>query len=264
MKRVAFGKPERRLFFLLAAWISAVSAPLALSPIPEAAAHGQPVVNGGNGPAVVAALRANGARVLALGEQGGLHGHFVELADGDAYGLYLTPDGHAVAGLLYGPDGTLLTGRQIAAARGARHAGGDGIGTAAGRSVSAAAPRGEVSAGDGLRGGDAPSRGDVRLAHAYAGDPVVPGIEALFERSLSGFGFTLGNAGPSVAVFADPGCRWSRAALARIARPALDGRLRLRVIPVGVLGAASAREAASVASAADPVMAWFEGVQSRE
>ena len=75
---------------------------------------------------MVAALREKGARILALGERGGLSGHFVELADGDAYGLYLTPDGHAVAGLLYGPDGTLVTGRQIAAARGAT---GGGIGT---------------------------------------------------------------------------------------------------------------------------------------
>ena len=61
-------------------------------------------------PGIVAALRANGAAILPLGERGGLDGHFVQLADGDAYGLYLTPDGHAVTGLLYAPDGTLLTG----------------------------------------------------------------------------------------------------------------------------------------------------------
>ena len=249
MKRAAFGKPERRLAYLLAAWISAVSASLALSPGPEAAAHEQPVADGGNEPAVVAALRANGARVLALGDRGGLRGHFVELADGDAYGLYLTPDGHAVAGLLYGPDGTLLTGRQIAAARGVRHPSG-GIGTAEERSVSSVAAASEISAG-----------GDMRLTHAYGDDPAVPGIEGLFERSVSGFGFTLGNAGSAVAVFADPGCRWSRAAVARLARPAIDGHLRLRVIPVGVLGAASAREAAAIASTRDPAMAWFEGAR---
>ena len=200
---------------------------------------------------VVAALRANGASILSLGKRGGLDGHFVELPDGDAYGLYLTPDGHAVAGLLYGPDGTLLTGRQIAAARSED---GDGIATAPVRPVSAAAPTGEDSADAGLYGGDA-----VQLAHAYVDDPVVPGVVALFERSNSAFGFTLGRAGPPVAVFADPGCRWSRAAVARLARPALDGRLLLRVIPVGVLGAASAREAAAIASAADPALAWFEG-----
>ena len=169
---------------------------------------------------MVTALRANGARILALGEQGGLDGHFVELADGDAYGLYLTPDGHAVAGLLYGPDGTLLTGRQIAAARGE---GGDGIGAAAAQLVSGAVPIGEVSTTGRSHGGEATPGAPVQLAHAYADDPVVPGVEALFERSVSAFGFTLGRTGPPVVVFADPGCRWSRAAVARLAHLALDG-----------------------------------------
>jgi len=254
MKRVACKKPERRLTFLLAAWMSALSVSIALSLGPEAAAHEQPAVGGANETAMVAALRANGARILALGERGGLDGHFVELADGDAYGLYLTPDGHAVAGLLYASDGTLLTGRQIAAAQGA---GGDGMQTTAAQVVLAGAPIGENPAVDGPRGGDAPP-GGVQLAHAYADDPVVPGIEALFERSVFAFGFALGNAGPAVAVFADPACRWSRAAVTRLARPALDGWLRLHVLPVGVLGAASAREAAAIASAADPAMAWFD------
>ena len=249
MRSTAFRKPAHRHALLLAACISAVSVLLTLSPGPEAAAHERPAVGGANEPAMVAALRANGARVLALGERGGLQGHLVEVGDGEAYGLYLTPDGHAVAGLLYGPDGSLLTGRQIAAARGAR---GEGIGWAEERFVSAAAVAGEVSTAGGLQGG-------VQLAHAYADDAVVPGIEALFERSVSGFGFTIGRAGPAVAVFADPACRWSRAAVARLARAALDRRLQLRVIPVGVLGAASAREAAAIASAADPALAWFEG-----
>ena len=234
-------------------WLSAPVQPaLAHDLAGPAAVHGQWLSEETKEPAVLAALRANGASVLPLGVRGGLHGHFVELAAGDAYGLYLTPDGYAVAGLLYGPDGSLLTGSQIAAARGAR---GDGAEATAEQPVRDSAAVGEVSAGAGLHGGD------VQLAHAYADDPVVPGIEALFERSVSGFGFTLGRAGPAVAVFADPGCRWSRAAVARLARPALNGRLRLRVIPVGVLGAASAREAAAIASAADPAMAWFEGVR---
>ena len=211
----------------------------AVTPVPGAAAHEPPAVHGTEEPAVIAALRANGARVLALGERGGLDGHFVELADGDAYGLYLTPDGHAVAGLLYGPDGTLLTGDQIAAAGGRGDANNDVLGD-------------EASV----------------LAHVYAEDSYVPDVEApdtevytevLFERSASSFGFTLGRTGPTVVMFADPGCRWSRSAVARLGGPALDGRLRLHVVPVGVLGAASARDAASIASAPDPAMAWFEG-----
>ena len=260
MNRLVLRKPERRLTFLLAAWMSALSVSIALSPGPEAAAHEQPAVGEANEPAMVAALRANGASILSLGTRGGLDGHFVELPDGDAYGLYLTPDGHAVAGLLYGPDGTLLTGRQIETAR---SEGGDAMGTAAVRPVSAIAPVGEISVAGGSHGEEAPSGDEVQLAHAYADDQVVPGIEALFERSISAFGFTLGRTGPPVAVFADPGCRWSRAAVARLARLALDGRLQLHVVPVGVMGAASAQEAAAIASARDPALAWFEGAPGR-
>ncbi|MDE0409548.1 MAG: hypothetical protein OXN81_17005 [Alphaproteobacteria bacterium] len=218
--------------------------------------HAEPGARSSRDLPVVAALRANGAQVTDLGERGGLSGHFVELADGDAYGLYVTPDGHAVAGLLYGPDGTLLTGRQIAAAR---NGSGGGVETTAVPPVREADAIGEVSGAGRSQGGEAKPSASVQLAHAYAHDPALPGSEALFERSVSAFGFTLGRAGPPVVAFADPGCRWSRAAVARLARLALDGRLRLRTIPVGVLGAASAREAAAVASAADPVMAWFEG-----
>ena len=242
------------------AWHGAPKQEAAAHDAASPGAHAEPGDRSSHDLPVIAALRANGASILSLGERGGLDGHFVEFPDGDVYGLYLTPDGHAVAGLLYGPDGTLLTGRQIEAARSER---GDGIATAAVRPVSAVAPTGDDSAGGGLHGSKARPDASVQLAHAYDDDAVVPGVEALFERSISAFGFTLGRAGPPVAVFADPGCRWSRAAVARLARLALDGRLLLRVIPVGVLGAASAREAAAIASAADPALAWFEGAPGR-
>ncbi len=227
---------------------------------PAAAAHEKGLPAGTKEPAVLAALRANGARVLALGERSGLDGHFVELGGGDAYGLYLTADGHAVAGLLYGPDGSLLTGRQIAAARG-----GDAGASHAALQVSGAAPNEAASIPHDLRAGDTALGSAGRFVHAHAADPAAwkggtsRNVEALFRHSASAFGFTLGYAGPVAVAFADPACRWSRAAVARLARPALDGRLRLHVVPVGVLGAASAREAAAIASAADPAMAWFEG-----
>ena len=234
----------RTVFPIVAAWAAVAM----LSPAPDAAAHDRLAAQGTQEPAVVAALRANGARIMALGERGGLSGHFVELADGDAYGLYLTPDGHAVAGLLYGPDGALITGSQIAAARGA--AGGGAIPA---RAALGASGNDDVLATD-----------PTVFAHGYEYGPDVPdadapGIEMLFERSGAAFGFTLGRRGPLVVLFADPACRWSRSAVARLGRPALDGRLSLRVVPVGVLGAASAREAAAIASAPDPALAWFEG-----
>ena len=82
---------------------------------------------------------------------------------------------------------------------------------------------------------------------------------ALFERSASAFGFTLGERGPPVVLFGDAACSWSRAAAARLGREALAGRLQLRVVPVAVLGAAAARLAAGIAASADPASAWFEG-----
>ena len=220
-----------RTVLLVAGFLSAFVPPVAEAHETTAAAgdSASASLRAGEAP-MIAALRENGASILALGERGGLDGHLVELADGDAYGLYVTADGHAVAGLLYGPDGALLTGRQIAAA-GARR---------------------ELAQ-------DIPGDGVVQVAHGYGDRPALPQADGLFERSASAFGFTLGRAGPLVVLFADPACRWSRSAVARLGQTALDGRLRLRVVPVGVLGAASAQEAAAIASADDPALAWFEG-----
>ena len=177
---------------------------------------------------LVSALRANGAEVLSLGARGGLEGYFVTPAAGGGYSLYVTGDGHAVAGLLYGPDGTEVTGSQIAAAR------------------PAAAP--------------APP---ALVAHAEIRNSVVePGLASLaglFERSLSAFGFTLGKRGPVAVLLGDAACPSSRSAAARLGRAALDGRLQLRVVPVAVLGGAAARRAAGIAASPDPAIAWFEG-----
>ena len=79
----------------------------------------------------------------------------------------------------------------------------------------------------------------------------------LFERSASAFGFTLGKRGPLVVLFGDPGCPWSRSAVARIGREAMAGKLRLHVVPVALLGAASAHRAAGIAASSDPAQAWF-------
>ena len=65
---------------------------------------------------VVDVLRERGARLTMLGVKGGVSGWFVELRDGDAYSLYVTPEGYSVAGLLYAPDGGLLTRTQLRAA----------------------------------------------------------------------------------------------------------------------------------------------------
>ena len=197
-------------------------------------------------PDLVSALRDKGARIVPLGPSGGLAGYLVTPVGGAGYSLYVTDDGHGVAGLLYGPDGVLITGAQLAAVRGENRPAG-------------AAPS---SASDVLN----PT---TNVEGAGARDPAVP-LEAatrvtangisravLFERSASAFGFTLGERGPLVVLFGDPLCPWSRSAVARIGREAMAGKLRLHVVPVALLGAASAHRAAGIAASSDPAQAWF-------
>ena len=196
-------------------------------------------------PGLVSALRARGADILSLGAQGGLEGYFVTSAEAAGYSLYVTADGHAVAGLLYAPDGTEVTGSQLAAKR------------AGGASEGGVAPE---AAGATLGAGAA-----AVTAHAAVEDTGAPAASpsraGLFERSVAAFGFTLGESGPLVLLFGDAACRWSRAAAARLGREAIAGRLRLRVVPVAVLGAGAAQQAAAIAASPEPARAWFEGTE---
>ena len=77
------------------------------------------------------------------------------------------------------------------------------------------------------------------------------------EAALALPGFDLGASGPQVAVFADPACLPSRVAVARLARRAVDGEIRLRVVPVAVLGEASWAMAGEVLESDDRAGAWF-------
>ena len=208
---------------LMAALAAGLAAPGATAPLE---------VRAGDEAGLVRALQAAGAEVLALGARGGLEGYFVTPARGAGYSLYVTGDGHAVAGLLYAPDGTEVTGMQLAAARGA--------GTF----------------------GDTPPEEATTMAHAApdgSDEPVPEASARLFERSAGAFGFTLGESGPVVVLFGDATCRWSRAAAAKLGTEALAGRLRLHVVPVAVLGAGAAQGAAAIAASPDPARAWFEG-----
>ena len=218
-------------------------------------------------PDLVSALRDKGAQIVPLGPRGGLAGYLVTPVGGAGYSLYVTDDGHGVAGLLYGPDGVLITGGQLAAVRGENRPAGT-----APKPLPMLAPSGAASVAPvGREAGIAPPEGASTMnAHgAGARDPVVP-VEAatrvtangvsravLFERAVSAFGFTLGERGPLVVLFGDPLCPWSRSAVARTGREAMAGKLRLHVVPVALLGAASAHRAAGIAASSDPAQAWF-------
>ena len=191
-----------------------------------------------SGPELIEALRAKGAQIVTLGSRGGLDGYFVTPAGSAGYSLYVTGDGHAIAGLLYDPYGTEITGAQLAAV----HDGG-----AFTRATGGGARR---------------DVGTAVTAHAEPAEPGAPSSAAsrvsLFERSAAAFGFTLGEHGPVVVLLGDALCPWSRSAAAKLGRKALAGRLQLHVVPVAVLGADAARRAAAIAAHPDPARAWFE------
>ena len=116
------------------------------------------------------------------------------------------------------------------------------------------------------------SRDETQAAtrSAAAESAAAPSTPALFERAASAFGFTLGERGPLVVLFGDALCPWSRSAVARIGSEAIAGKLRLHVVPVALLGAASAHRAAAIAASPDPAQAWFArtdgpaGLQARD
>ena len=226
-------------------------------------------------PDLVSALRDKGAQVVPLGPRGGLAGYLVTPVSGAGYSLYVTGDGHGVAGLLYSPDGVLITGGQLAAVRGENRPAGTApnpLPMLAPSGAASVAPVGREARPPGCSvTGTAPPEGAATMhAHgAGARDPAVllevatrdtaNGVSRafLFERAASAFGFTLGEHGPLVVLFGDPSCPWSRSAVARIGREAMAGKLRLHVVPVALLGAASAHRAAGIAASPDPAQAWF-------
>ena len=239
-----------------------------------------PTARAGDNSDLLTALRAKGAQIVPLGSRGGLAGYLVTPARGAGYSLYLTASGHAVTGLLYGPDGALITEDQLAAA-----------GAADARRKASPAMSGRVepggSANAGIEGDVSPilperrdgeprrnggcglpsqstgtADAETSLADTAPSDaafsPVQPSRADLFERSAAAFGFTLGDHGPPVVLFGDALCPWSRSAVAKLGREAIVGRLKLHVVPVALLGAAAARRAAGIAASRDPAQAWFE------
>ena len=195
---------------------------------------------------LVSALRDKGAQIVPLGPRGGLAGYLVTPVGGAVYSLYVTGDGHGVAGLLYGPDGTLITGDQLAAVRGENR-------------LAGAAPSSASGALNPTANGEGAGVRDSSASTEAATSDTATGISraVLFEHAASAFGFTLGERGPLVVLFGDPLCSWSRSAVARIGREAMAGKLRLYVVPVALLGAASAHRAAGIAASPDPAQAWF-------
>lgn len=126
-------------------------------------------------------------------------------------------------------------------------------------------------AGPAQAAGNAALADAVRAAAGQEAGPryAVPGKAsdtdrtALFARSLDVAAFTVGNAGPDLVAFVDPGCPWSRRAAAELGQLALDGAFRLHAVPVGVMSPESHAQAAGILASPRPGLAWYRsGPQS--
>ncbi len=190
------------------------------------------------GGSLVESLRANGAEVKPLGRRGELRGWLVTPRGQRPYTLYVDGSGHGVMGLLFSPDGIELTGKQVESVREVE------------KRLS-----GELRRPPDMSGASAKAS-PVEPGADREGSPPAPAAGVL-EAALAVEGFDLGHAGPQVAIFADPTCLPSRAAVAELARRALDGGIRLRVVPVGARGAESEVMAALVLGSGDRAQAWF-------
>lgn len=84
-------------------------------------------------------------------------------------------------------------------------------------------------------------------------------VEALFDATQRAEGFTVGDRGPVIHVFADPTCPFSMEHVGDLVAHARAGRLRAHVIPVGLLGERAAVRAVEIMGAERPEVAW-EGV----
>ncbi len=207
----------------------------------------------------LAALQAAGAELVPLGRAGVLDGWLVRKADGSVLTVYAAPGGHVVAGLLYGPDGLEITGGQLErAAVPAQTAGPARTASPAGAASPArtALPAtGEAVLADAVR---AAAGGTTEPRHSVPGGPApAAGPSALFERSLDVAAFTVGESGPDLVAFVDPGCPWSRRAAAELGGLALEGAFRLHAVPVGVMSPDSHAHAAGILAAKRPGLAWY-------
>ena len=221
-------------------------------------------------PASLAALLAAGAELAPLGRTGVLEGWLVRKADGSVLTVYAAPGGHVVAGLLYGPDGLELTGGQLERATSpagvavpaqTANPAGTASPTRAASPARTASPAGAAMPAT----GEAVLADAVRAAASEAPEPrhSVPGPAraagevALFERSLDVAAFTVGERGPALVAFVDPGCPWSRRAAAELGQLALEGAFRLHAVPVGVMSPDSHAHAAGILASPRPGLAWY-------
>ncbi len=197
---------------------------------------------------VLKLFKNQGVTVDYLGRQYGLDGWLL-VKDGSIQVMYTTGDGQgAVLGTLYGPTGNLITNGQLLAAK----------------------DKGQLPAN--VAAGAAPAPMTIVPAAVASAPPVEQGIaapagksgeppsERLWKQVLSSTYLKMGSdSAPPLYAIMDPRCHFCHDFYTAVSSKYLaNNAVQLRVIPVGILGADSAKEANQVVSSPDAAKLWDE------
>lgn len=178
--------------------------------------------------AIIQRLARQGAGIVDLGMQYGFVGWQVMRPDGQALTLYMQPGSHAVVvGTLFDPQGKNLTGPQLRTRRITLQS---------------------------LLSANQPTDESQTSSLPVMSDGM---NESLLAAVIRAEGFSLGPVtAPLVHVLIDPACGHCKQYWTLLARAAAQGKLQVRVIPLGVLSDRSRLQAAALLSATDPLEVW--------
>lgn len=190
-------------------------------------------------PKVLQSLVADGAQYRYLGPNQGVHG-WLFIKDGREQYFYVTPDGQAIiSGLLYAPQGEVITSRQIQQLR--------------------------------QREGAAIDRLATPEKFTESGMPkTAPGqskSDLLLQQVEDGNWFKLGSdKAPVVYSFIDPQCHHCHDFLktVRDGKYIEDGKIQLRLLPVGIVNEESILQSAALLIDSNPGAKLFEAIDGKK
>lgn len=93
-------------------------------------------------------------------------------------------------------------------------------------------------------------------ADQYLPQPAKVPAEKIASAALAAPGFTIGHSGPLMVVFMDPNCIFCHLLWEALQQPVAEGKVRVKVVPVGFLKPSSPAKAATILAAKNPAEAW--------
>jgi hypothetical protein len=199
-------------------------------------------------------MRSQGVSLVDIGTDCGGLGGALGQKDGKLQTFYVSPDGtHIVAGVCFRAGGVNVTGLQLERLTKTTN---DpdilGVQPEAGLQSGAqeAAPQMVPSQTEASPLGTGPS-------------PEIEDPSALLQAAETTAWFPVGaKKAPVIYFIADPRCPYCHAMWDAMAPAVYDGKIQVRLILVGVLGADSVNDATAILALQNPAMAWLGGVGS--